>query len=167
MRWQNWNVSQFALLLFKGYRRPLDASPDLWPNHPSQFKRRQRCDISDLQSEGFLFESRPTWHKSLNKLILESLRFVQANSRIVPQITPPPFSSPCSPIHYPQISRYNDYTTSWIAKFRFQAGASDSSLLHSVQTRSWAYPARNLMGANSSIPRSKVTDDWGWPLIAL
>jgi hypothetical protein len=46
--------------------------------------------------------------------------------------------------------------TGWTARLRFLAGASDFSLLHSVQTGSGAYPTSYAIDTMVSLPGSKV-----------
>jgi hypothetical protein len=46
-------------------------------------------------------------------------------------------------------------TTGWTAEARFPAGTGDSSLLHSIQTGSGAFPSSYPTGTGSCLPRVK------------
>jgi hypothetical protein len=52
----------------------------------------------------------------------------------------------------------------WTAWVQFPA-VQDFSLLHSVQTDSWANPAYYPMGTGASFPGGKAAGAWSWPLI--
>jgi hypothetical protein len=56
--------------------------------------------------------------------------------------------------------------TGWAVRVQLLAG-QDSSLLHSVQTGSKAYPASYSMGVGGFFPGGKAAGAWSWPLTSI